>query len=265
MTDPLPDPTKPDPARLDPTRLDVALVARGAAPSRAKARALIEAGVVEVNGQRATKPSLPVGPEDDLSVTHDPNPYVSRAALKLVAALDHFAPDLTGKTALDLGASTGGFTQVLLERGAAHVVAVDVGRDQLAPPLQGHPRVTSHEGVNARALTSLELPPYHIITADLSFISLHLALPPALERAPEGAWLLALIKPQFEVGRALIGKGGVVKDRAAQEQACKGVSAFVTDAGWRVMDIIDSPITGMDGNREFLMGALKTGDCCGAG
>lgn len=237
-------------------RLDAALVARGHCPSRSRAQALIKAGVVRVNGQAGRKGSVPVLADDLVELTGDPNPYVSRAALKLVAGLDHFAPDLTGKTALDLGASTGGFCEVLLNHGAASVLAVDVGHGQLAAKIAQDPRVTSYEGVNARDLATLALPRFDIITADLSFISLKLALPPALDMAQAGCWLIALIKPQFEVGRTNIGKGGIVRDASLHAKACEDITAFLSDTGWHVKGVIDSPIKGSDGNREFLVGAV---------
>ncbi len=240
-----------------PLRLDAALVARGLCPSRSRAQSLIKAGVVRVNETVARKASANVLPGDVIELTEDPNPYVSRAALKLVAGLDHFAPDINGMTGLDLGASTGGFCEVLLDRGADRVLAIDVGHGQLSAKLSNDPRLTSYEGVNARDLAALDLPSFAIITADLSFISLTLALPPALNIAAKGCWLIALIKPQFEVGRANIGKGGIVRDARLHAQACEDIAAFLGDAGWDVKGVIDSPIEGSDGNREFLVGAVK--------
>ncbi len=239
-------------------RLDRALVAAGLAESRAKAQALIAAGVVTVAGRVATKPAAEVVADAALAVTEDPCPWVSRAALKLLHALDHFGLAPEG-TALDLGASTGGFTEVLLARGASHVHAVDVGHGQLAPRLATDPRVTLHEGVNARALPEGLAPAVDWITADLSFISLTLALPPALGRARRGGVLVALVKPQFEVGRGAVGKGGIVRDKAAQEAACARVEAWLTGQGWRRLGRVESPVLGGDGNREFLLAAEAPG------
>lgn len=237
-------------------RLDRALVERGLAPSRARAQALIAAGAVVVNGELATRSSAPVAPDTDLDVTHDPCPWVSRAGLKLVHGLDLFGLRPSG-TALDLGASTGGFTEVLLARGAEHVHAVDVGRGQLAEALKAHPQVTLHEGVNARAIPGGLVPPADWITADLSFISLKLALPCALGLAKPEAWLVALIKPQFEAGPAALGKGGVVRDPAVHAQVQAEISGFLTREGWRVIGLAPSPILGGDGNAEFLIAAQK--------
>jgi 23S rRNA (cytidine1920-2'-O)/16S rRNA (cytidine1409-2'-O)-methyltransferase len=185
--------------------------------------------------------------------------YVSRAALKLIAGLDAFGFDPAGVTALDLGASTGGFAQVLLERGAAHVIAVEVGHGQLDPALAADPRVTLHEGLSVRELTRDHLSGRRIgaVVADLSFISLKLALPPALALAEPGAWGVFLVKPQFEVGRAALGKGGIVRDPALARQAADDVSAWLEGQGWRVAGVKASPIAGGDGNVEFLLGARR--------
>ncbi|MEO1000404.1 MAG: TlyA family RNA methyltransferase [Pseudomonadota bacterium] len=236
-------------------RLDRALVAAGLAESRARAQALIAAGVVRVGGRPAEKASAEVADGAALEVTGNPNPWVSRAALKLVHALDHFGISTAGRVALDLGASTGGFTEVLLARGAAHVHAVDVGHGQLHPRLAGDPRVTLWEGVNARALPSA-LPRPGIVTADLSFISLTTALPPALVLAAPDADLIALIKPQFEAGKGAVGKG-VVRDPEVQAEVRARIAAFLRDAGWSVTGQAESPIAGGDGNREFLIAARK--------
>ncbi len=240
-------------------RLDQALVAAGLAPSRARARGLVEAGVVRVDGREATKPGAEVAAGARLEVTADPLPWVSRGALKLVHALEVFGLDPSGAVALDLGASTGGFSQVLLEAGAAEVWAVDVGHGQLAAELRGHPRLRVIEGLNVRALTAEHVPPPDWIVSDLSFISLAKALPPALALARAGATLVALIKPQFEVGRAAVGKGGIVRDAGAIEVARAGVRDFLTGAGWAVTGEADSPIAGGDGNAEFLVTARKGG------
>ncbi len=238
------------------TRLDRALVARGLAPSRARAQSLVAAGAVTVDGRVAAKPSQAVGAGAAIALTDDPCPWVSRGALKLLHALDAFALAPHG-TALDLGASTGGFTEVLLARGAAHVHALDVGHGQLAPALRADPRVTLHEGVNARAIPEGLIPPPDWITADLSFISLALALPPALALARPGARLVALVKPQFEVGRAHLGKGGVVRDPAARAAAGARIAACLEASGWAVLGLVESPIAGGDGNREGLIAAAK--------
>ena len=235
-------------------RLDQRMVAEGLAPSRARAAALIAAGVVTVDGRPATRPADRRA--GTIAVTGEPNPWVSRAALKLVHALDTFGLAPAG-VAADLGASTGGFTQVLLARGAAHVHAVDVGHGQLHPAVAADPRVTVHEGVNARALPAGLLPPLDWITADLSFISLEKALPPALGLARPGAVLIALVKPQFEAGPAAVGKGGIVRDPAARAAAVERIAAFLVAAGWAVTGTAQSPVPGSDGNIEHLIAARK--------
>jgi 23S rRNA (cytidine1920-2'-O)/16S rRNA (cytidine1409-2'-O)-methyltransferase len=237
-------------------RLDRRLVADGLAPSRARAQALIAAGAVTVDGAPETRAARVVPPDAAVALTAEPMPWVGRGALKLLRALDAFGLDPAGATALDLGASTGGFTEVLLARGAARVIALDVGRGQLHPRLAADPRVTALEGVNARDLPH-DLPAFDWITADLSFVSLEKALPPALARAPAGATLVALIKPQFEAGRAAVGRGGIVRDPAVHAAVRARVAAFVTAAGWGVLGEAESPIAGGDGNAEFLIGARK--------
>ncbi len=238
-------------------RLDQRLVALGLAPSRARAQALIGAGAVTVDGAVALKPAHPAPDAAAVAVIADPCPWVSRAALKLVHALDAFALDPSGAVALDVGASTGGFTEALLARGAARVIALDVGHGQLHPKLRADPRVTVLEGVNARALPEGLIPPLDWIVADVSFISLTLALPGALALARPGARLAALVKPQFEAGRAAVGKGGVVRDPAGHAAARDRVRGYLGGAGWRVTHEADSPILGGDGNREFLIAACK--------
>ncbi len=238
-------------------RLDQALVAAGFAASRTRARALVEAGVVLVDGQVAAKPGVALAPGARLEVTGEPNPYVSRGALKLLHALGIFGLDPAGATALDLGASTGGFSQVLLRAGAAEVWAVDVGRGQLSPALRAEPRLRLIEALNARDSTAAHVPPPDWIVADLSFIPLATALPPALALAQPGTVLVALIKPQFEVGPAFVGKGGIVRDAEAIERARAGVREFLTGAGWKVTGETASPIAGGDGNAEFLIAARK--------
>jgi len=235
-------------------RLDRVLVARGLAPSRTRAQALIAAGAVSVEGRSAAKPSEIVAPDARITVGADPCPWVGRAGLKLDHALSVLALSPEG-TALDLGASTGGFTEVLLARGAAHVHALDVGHGQLHPRLAADPRVTLHEGVNARAIPDGLIPQVDWITADLSFISLATALPPALALARPGAHLVALIKPQFEAGRAAIGKGGIVTDPRHHDAVCARVAGVLQSAGWRILGLVASPVPGADGNREFLIAA----------
>jgi 23S rRNA (cytidine1920-2'-O)/16S rRNA (cytidine1409-2'-O)-methyltransferase len=238
-------------------RADQLLVEMGLMPSRARAQAEILAGHVRAGGKIVRKPS-DVLPGDAEIAVDNANPYVSRGALKLVAALDALQIDLAGRCVLDLGASTGGFTQVALMRGARHVTALDVGHGQLHAALRDDPRITLVEGVNARDLTSAHLPERpDAILADLSFISLSLALPPALTLAAPRAVLIALIKPQFEAGRAHIGKGGIVRDAQVHEEVCERMAAFLLAAGWRVLGLIESPVLGGDGNKEFLIGARR--------
>lgn len=240
-----------------PTRLDLALVARGLARSRASARDAILRGHVRLAGRPALRPAELVAPDERLEIDDPAGSYVARSALKLIAALDRFGHSPAGRVALDLGASTGGFTQVLLERGAIRVHAVDVGHGQLAPSVAADPRVINHEGVNARDLdAALIAESVGAITADLSFISLRLALPPALRLAALGAWGAFLFKPQFELGRAAIGKGGIVRDpKAAEEAAARFAEWLGAEQGWRVEGLVPSPIEGGDGNREWLVGA----------
>ena len=243
-------------------RLDQHLVAAGLADSRARAQALIAAGVVTVDGTVARRAAQPVREGVAVVVTGDPLPWVSRAALKLVAALDVFGLDPSGCVAFDLGASTGGFVEVLLARGARQVLAIDVGHGQLHPKLAQDPRVVAVEGVNVRDLPDgLQpgLPAPQFLTADLSFIGLAKALPPALAMAAPGAVLVALVKPQFEAGPAAVGRGGLVRDPAVHAAVRADVRRFLEGAGWAVLGEADSPILGGDGNREFLIAARKPG------
>jgi len=241
-------------------RLDEALVAAGLAPSRARARDMVRRGTVAIDGARAEKPARLVRPQERLTVTDPAAGYVSRAALKLIAGLDAFGFDPAGLVVLDLGASTGGFTQVLLERGAASVIAIDVGHGQLDPALAADPRVTVLEGLNARALNAAHVggrTPGAIV-ADLSFISLKLALPPALALAGPQGWGVLLVKPQFEVGPAALGKGGIVRDPAVAEASTRDIVDWLaTQPGWRVSGLVPSPLHGGDGNSEFLLGATR--------
>jgi 23S rRNA (cytidine1920-2'-O)/16S rRNA (cytidine1409-2'-O)-methyltransferase len=240
------------------TRLDQHLVATGLAESRARAKALIEAGAVTVDGTVARKPSQAVAEGAQVAVTSDPNPWVSRAALKLLHALDEFGLTPRG-VALDVGASTGGFTEVLLARGAARVFALDVGHGQLHPRIAAEPRVVVHEGVNARDIPAGLVPPVDWIVADVSFISLEKALPGPLALARPGAVLVALIKPQFEAGRAQVGRGGIVRDAGVHAAVRARIRDWLEGLGWQVTGEVPSPIEGGDGNREFLIAALKVG------
>jgi 23S rRNA (cytidine1920-2'-O)/16S rRNA (cytidine1409-2'-O)-methyltransferase len=241
-------------------RLDEALVARGLFASRSRARDAVERGTVRVDGAVVRKPGQPVGRGAVLNVDDPARAYVSRAALKLVAGLDCFGFDPAGCQALDIGASTGGFTQVLLERGTAHVTAIDVGHGQLAASLAVDSRVTSIEGLNARELASNDLDGIapDFIVSDVSFISLKLALPPALALAAKGARAVLLVKPQFEAGREAIGKGGLLRNPADAERIAMELAAWLDRLpGWRSLGFVPSPIEGGDGNREFLLGGVK--------
>jgi 23S rRNA (cytidine1920-2'-O)/16S rRNA (cytidine1409-2'-O)-methyltransferase len=241
-------------------RLDEALVAAKLAPSRSRARDMVLRGTVSVDGKAEMRPARKIHADAVLNVGDAAAGYVSRAALKLIAGLDAFGFDPAGLTALDLGASTGGFTQVLLERGAAHVIAVDVGHDQFHPTLAADPRVTLHERLNARDLTRERLDGRRIgaIVADVSFIPLRLALPPALELAEPGAWGVFLVKPQFEVGRSHVGKGGVVRDPEMARHAAEDIGQWLEgEERWRVAGVLSSPVAGADGNQEFLVGARR--------
>ncbi|MEM7662823.1 MAG: TlyA family RNA methyltransferase [Pseudomonadota bacterium] len=238
-------------------RVDQLLVERNLLDSRAAARASIEAGLVRVDGHIVGKPSIKVSVDADISA-EPAHPYVSRGGIKLAHALDSFEIDPGGFWCVDLGASTGGFTDVLLQRGAAQVVAVDVGHGQLHPRLRSDPRVEALEQTDVRSLSEEDVPPEtRLLVADLSFISLEKALPSALTIAPGGCQLVALFKPQFEVGRAAIGKGGIVKDSDAVSHARMRTEEWLSDVGWPVLSWADSPISGGDGNREYLVCARK--------
>jgi 23S rRNA (cytidine1920-2'-O)/16S rRNA (cytidine1409-2'-O)-methyltransferase len=237
-------------------RIDRLLVERGLFDSRAKAQAAIAAGRVTANAEPVRKASEEIAVDAALSAT-PAHPYVSRGGVKLAAALDHFGFNPKGRVCLDVGASTGGFTQVLLERGATRVYAVDVGRAQLHESLHGRPEVVSFEETDIRACTAArfrETP--NFVTIDVSFISLKLVLPLALKLVAHRTQVIALIKPQFEVGPAKA-KKGIVRDAALHAAVCDDISAFVTELGWRVVGIIPSPIAGGDGNAEFLLGAVR--------
>lgn len=239
------------------TRLDQMLAERRLLPSRARARDAILRGHVTVNGSHASRPAMPVSDEDVLQVSDPASRFVSRSALKLVAALDHFGLSPADRCALDLGASTGGFSQVLLERGARKVIAVDVGHGQLDRRIAGDPRLVSLEGLNARDLSDTHLgEPIQALVSDVSFISQKLVLPPALARCEPGAFAVVLIKPQFEVGQAFVGKGGIVRSSQAIEAVVDDMVGWFGGLGaWKVKGAIPSPIAGGDGNREFLMAA----------
>jgi 23S rRNA (cytidine1920-2'-O)/16S rRNA (cytidine1409-2'-O)-methyltransferase len=238
-------------------RADILLVETGLFATRAKAREAIEAGLITADGKTVAKPSELL--EDTVKLDgRPPHPWVGRGALKLVHALDLWPIKVTDRIALDVGASTGGFTEVLLERGAARVYACDVGRDQLNQRLANHERVTDLSGVDARILDEgyLEEEP-SLVVSDVSFISVEKCLPVALDLAEPGADLVCLIKPQFEAGRERVGKGGLVKDPAIIEDCIASVSAFVEASGWTVKAVAPSPITGGDGQVEHLLWAVK--------
>ena len=240
-------------------RLDQLLLARGLAESRARAQALLLAGVVFSGERRLDKPGTLVADDLPLEVRDRSLPWVSRGGLKLAKGLEAFGIDPAGLVAIDVGASTGGFTDVLLHGGAARVHAVDVGYGQLAEKLRHDPRVAVHERVNARSLGPAEVPvPVDLVVCDASFISLRLVLPAALALTKPAARLVALIKPQFEVGKGEVGKGGVVRDPAAHDRVCREIAEWLGSLpGWSVDGIVESPITGPAGNREFLIGASR--------
>jgi 23S rRNA (cytidine1920-2'-O)/16S rRNA (cytidine1409-2'-O)-methyltransferase len=241
------------------TRLDVALVERGLAETRAAAQRLVMAGLVFSGDRRLDKAGQSIAGDVQLEVRGQPHPYVSRGGLKLEKALDHFAIPVADRVALDVGASTGGFTDCLLQRGAAKVYAVDVGTNQLAWKLRSDPRVLSMEKTNIRAVTRAQIPePIDIIVCDASFIGLRTALPAALSLATSGAHLVALIKPQFEVGKGRVGKGGIVREPELHKEVSDSISAWLAEQpGWTVLGVIESPITGADGNKEFLISAQR--------
>lgn len=238
-------------------RLDHLLVARGFAQTRSKAQDLIRRGVVRVGERIAHKTGIEVSADQSIQVL-EVKQYVARSAWKLAGGLDAFGFSPEGLACVDLGASTGGFTQVLLERGAAKVFAVDVGRSQLHATLRDNPAVVSMEETDARALSSSDFDaPIEAVTCDVSFISLMKVLPAALQIPSGNAWLVALVKPQFEVGRANIGKGGIVRDEAAKAAALARVIDFIAGSGWAIRGALPSPIAGQDGNEETLIGATR--------
>ena len=244
----------------DKRRLDALMVERGLAGTRARAQALVMAGAVWSGDRRLDKPGVAIAADTPLELRGRDHPWVSRGGVKLAHALDHFAIDPAGAVALDIGASTGGFTDVLLSRGAQRVYAVDVGHGQLAWTLRHDPRVVVRERCNARYLTLAEVPePPDLIVCDASFIGLETVLPAALGLAAPAARLVALIKPQFEVGPARVGKGGVVRDPALHREVCERIVAWLAaQPGWQVDGVVESPLRGPEGNVEFLVAARRS-------
>lgn len=235
------------------SRLDSEMARRGLAESREAARRLIMEGRVRVNSRPAAKPDIRVSPDTDIAIVGSAPEYASRGAYKLIAALDHFQVRVQGRLALDVGASTGGFTDVLLKRGAARVVALDVGYGQIVERLRTDPRVTVMDRTNIRLLTP-EMLPYRpdLVTIDTSFISLRIVLPAVLALAAPKAEIIALVKPQFEVGKGKVGKGGIVRDEAMRRAVLEELLEFARGIGLMVVGAIESPIAGAKGNREFL-------------
>ncbi len=243
---------------MSKARADLLLVSQGLAESRTRAQALILAGNVFVGDRRVAKAGDLVAEEAVLSVKGRDHPWVSRGGVKLAHGLEHFGFEVAGAVGLDVGSSTGGFTDVLLTRGARKVYAIDVGTNQLAWKLRSDERVIVHEQTNARALTRAIVPePVDIIVCDASFIALSKVLEAALGLARSGAALVALVKPQFEAGRDEVGKGGVVRDPAVHQRVCDAAAEWIASRGWAVVGIETSPITGPEGNVEFLLGAIK--------
>lgn len=242
-------------------RLDQLLTTRGLFDSRSRARDAVDRGTVMVNGKIVTKAGAMVAEDVAIKIDDPAQAYVSRAALKLIAGLDHFGLTPAGLDCLDIGASTGGFTQVLLERSAAHVTAVDVGHDQLDKRLRNDPRIKNLEELNARVLDRSHVGDRRVgaVVSDVSFISLRLALPPALDLAESGAWCLLLVKPQFEAGREAIGKGGILKDPALGAKIAADMAEWLNSLGlWASLGVIPSPISGGDGNQEYLLAGRKS-------
>ena len=241
-------------------RADQLLVDRGLAESKTRAQALVMAGLVFVDTRKVDKPGQALPVDAPIEVRGRDHPWVSRGGIKLAHGLDHVGWDVTGAVAIDVGSSTGGFTDVLLTRGAARVYAVDSGTNQLAWKLRQDPRVIVHEQTSARILTEAHIPePIDLIVCDASFIGLSKVLERPMTFAREGARLLALIKPQFEAGREEVGKGGVVRDPAVHARVCDDVVAWLEASGWSVAGVTESPITGPEGNIEFLVAASRNG------
>jgi 23S rRNA (cytidine1920-2'-O)/16S rRNA (cytidine1409-2'-O)-methyltransferase len=241
-------------------RADQLLVEQGLAESRAKAQALILAGLVSCDERRVDKPGEQLASGAVLALKGRDHPWVSRGGVKLAYAIDHFRIAVEGMVGLDIGASTGGFTEVLLDRGARRVYAVDVGHGQLAWKLRQDSRVVVRERLNARHLTRVDIPePVDLVACDASFIGLGLVLPAPLTLATERAQLVVLVKPQFEAGRAQVAKGGVVRDPEVHREVCERAAAWVAaQPGWSVVGIVESPILGPEGNREFLLYAGRS-------
>ena len=259
MAEQTPRPSSDKPRK---TRIDQLLVDRGLAESRSRAQALILAGLVFAGERKVAKAGETVMSDAAIEVRGRDHPWVSRGGIKLAHALDHFGIDVTGMTAIDVGSSTGGFTDVLLTRGAAHVFAVDSGTNQLAWKLRQDDRVTVHEQTSARILTEAHITrPIDIVVCDASFIALDKVLPVPMSFAKPGAWLAALIKPQFEVGKDQIGKGGVVRDPALHAAVCDRVMRWLESIDWPVTGLTQSPITGPSGNIEFRVAAQKGRSC----
>jgi 23S rRNA (cytidine1920-2'-O)/16S rRNA (cytidine1409-2'-O)-methyltransferase len=239
-------------------RADQMLVDRGLVESRTRAQALVMAGLVYAGDRKVEKPGQPLPDDVVLDVRGRDHPWVSRGGIKLAHALDHFGWDVVGAVAIDVGSSTGGFTDVLLTRGAARVYAVDSGTNQLAWKLRQDDRVVVHEQTSARILTAAHVPePVDLVVCDASFIGLAKVLEVPLRFVREGGRLLALIKPQFEAGRAEVGKGGVVRDPAVRTRTCAAVVDWLSATGWRVEGVVESPITGPEGNVEYLVAATR--------
>ena len=240
------------------TRADQLLVDRGLAESRTRAQALIMAGLVFLGDRKIEKPGQAVADDAVLDVRGRDHPWVSRGGIKLAHGLDHFGWDVTGAVAIDVGSSTGGFTDVLLSRGAARVYAVDSGTNQLAWKLRQDPRVIVHEQTSARTLTEAHIPePVDLIVCDASFIGIAKVLDVPLGFAKPAARVLTLVKPQFEAGREEVGKGGVVRDPEVRQRVCDEVAAWFTEKGWQVVGVAESPITGPEGNVEYLLAAVR--------
>lgn len=239
-------------------RIDQLIVERGLAESRTRAQALIMAGLVFVGERKVAKPGEQVADDVAIEVRGRDHPWVSRGGIKLAHGLDHFAIDPAGAIATDVGSSTGGFTDVMLTRGATRVYAVDSGTNQLAWKLRQDERVVVHEQTSARVLTDAHIPePIDLVVCDASFIGLAKVLEVPLGFAKAGAWLVALIKPQFEAGRDEVGKGGVVRDPEVHARVCSEVADWLERTGWSVAGVTESPITGPEGNVEFLIAAKK--------